>query len=30
MEERVGQQLPTDFALNDVTHGAVIWQADEL
>lgn len=30
VEERIGQQLPPDFALNDVTHGAVVWQADEL
>lgn len=30
MEERVGQQLPPDFALNDVTHSAVVRQADEL
>lgn len=30
VEERVGQQLPTNFALDDVPHGAVIRQADEL
>lgn len=30
VEERVGQQLPADFALNDVTHGAVVRQANEL
>lgn len=30
MEERIGQQMPTNFALNDVTHSAVIRQADQL
>lgn len=30
VEERVGQQLPANFALDDVPHGAVIRQADEL
>jgi len=30
VEERVGQQLSANFALDDVSHGAVVRQADEL
>lgn len=30
VEECIGNQLPTNFALDDVTHSAVIRQADEL
>lgn len=30
VEECTGNQLPPNFALDDVTHGAVIRQADEL
>lgn len=30
VEECVGNQVPTDLALDDETHGAIVWQADEL